>query len=303
MRESKTQIAVIILTVNQREKTTRCLNSFRMVKTPPFKIILWDNGSQDGTEEFIRESYPEVIVHHHPENLGAAAGRNSAVELAIELLDPDFLLFIDNDMTVTPHFLKYLYLPFVDYPGLGQTTGKIKVPGNTRVINDAGGCKIQFHLGRTSPVGYGEIDTGQYDKPGQCVPGGFSLVTTEVFHKVGGFDTAFDPYGYEDLDFSLRISKAGYHALYVPEALTFHEVTQTFEGGKYTEKYANRKAKNWMLFLSRHASPWQKLGFYLIGAPYLTANVIFREGRKGNWKAIRGLWTGIVKPKMPKVIK
>jgi GT2 family glycosyltransferase len=295
MNTSKAQIAIIILTVNQKDKTLRCLNSFRMVKQPPFNIVLWDNGSQDGTSEFVRENYPDVLVHHHPENIGAAAGRNSAAELAFSYFKPEFLLFIDNDMTVTPDFLAALHKPFENNPALGQTTGKIKVPGDIRRINDAGGCKINFQLARTFPVGYGEIDEGQYDVSKKCVPGGFSLVRTEVFQKVCGFDTAFDPYGYEDLDFSLRISKAGYSALYIPEALTFHEVTQTFEGGEYTEIYARKKAKNWFLFMSRHASTWQKLGFFVVGAPYILVNVVLREGRKGNWRAIRGLLRGLVK--------
>src|SRR5690242_1101158 len=103
--QSMEGIAIIILTVNQREKTFRCLESLYTVTQPPFQIIVWDNGSTDGTCEAIRESFPEVIVHHHPVNSGAAAGRNMAAELAIQNCNPSFLLFIDNDMTVTPPFL------------------------------------------------------------------------------------------------------------------------------------------------------------------------------------------------------
>jgi GT2 family glycosyltransferase len=115
-----------------------------------------------------------------------------------------------------------------------------------------------------------------------------------VFRQVGGFDPLFDPYGYEDLDFSLRIAKAGYYALYVPQALAFHEVSQTFERGRYTEKYARHKARNWFLFMRRHASPMQQLGFFLFGAPYLAVRVLLREGRKGNLGALRGLLRGIL---------
>jgi hypothetical protein len=63
-------ICVIILTMNQREKTLRCLESLLSIRNPPFRTILWDNGSQDGTAEAVQVRFPQVIVHHHPENLG-----------------------------------------------------------------------------------------------------------------------------------------------------------------------------------------------------------------------------------------
>ena len=72
------KIAVIILTVNQRENTIQCLSSFKSVESPPHHILLWDNGSTDGTAETVREAFPEVLVHSHPMNIGAAAGRNEA---------------------------------------------------------------------------------------------------------------------------------------------------------------------------------------------------------------------------------
>jgi GT2 family glycosyltransferase len=121
------------------------------------------------------------------------------------------------------------------------------------------------------------------------------LVRTELFQQFGGFDTKFDPYGPEDLDFGLRLAKAGYRALYVPEAVVFHETRpgRTFEGGEYTEKYATHRAKHWLLFLRRHASLHQKAGFFFFGAPYLAARVILRESKKGNSRAFLALIRGI----------
>ena len=117
------------------------------------------------------------------------------------------------------------------------------------------------------------------------------LVRTNIFEELGGFDPAFDPYGPEDLDFGLRAKRAGYHGRYVPQALVFHETKpgHTFEGGQYTEKFASYRARHWMLFMRRHASPVQKLGFLLFGAPYRLARILIREGRSGNLAAIRGL--------------
>jgi len=283
-----------MLTLDQRESTMRALASFRTIQSPPFQLLLWDNGSQDGTADGVRVLYPEVTVHHHPRNLGAAAGRNAAANLAIKKFRPSHLLFIDNDMTVTPDCLNALLKPFETEGGLAQTTGKIMIPESNGRLNDAGGCRIQFWLGRTKPIGYGEIDHGQYDKPRRCIPGGFSLVKTDVFQQVGGFDPMFDPYGYEDLDFSLRVSSAGYYALYVPQALAYHEVTQTFENGNYTERYVSQKARNWFLFMRRHASIVEQLGFIFLGAPYSFGRTLIREARKGNVAAVAGVGRGLL---------
>ena len=83
------------------------------------------------------------------------------------------------------------------------------------------------------------------------------------------------------MDFSLRLSKAGYQALFVPTAMAYHDVSHTFGAG-YTEEYARHKAKHWLAFMRRHASPAQKAGFMLIGAPYMAARILLRETRRGN---------------------
>src|ERR671925_606634 len=92
------KIAFVILTWNQREKTMKCLANLRTVREPSFHVVLWDNGSSDGTVEAVREAFPEVLAHHHTDNLGVAPGRNAAAEFAIKKLNPTHLLFLDNDM-------------------------------------------------------------------------------------------------------------------------------------------------------------------------------------------------------------
>jgi GT2 family glycosyltransferase len=282
--------------MNQRDKTVRCLDSFRSVISPPYKIVLWDNGSQDGTSDVVRKEFPDVLVHHHPQNAGVATGRNEAAKLAIANFDPDYLLFIDNDMTVTPDFLDALLKPFGNDRRLAQTTAKIKDMGNHERLYGAGGCRIRFWLGDTGHVGYGEIDRGQYDQQSRCIPsGGCILVHRDVFQQLEGFDKNFDPYGPEDLDFGLRVLKAGFYGLFVPQAVVFHETrrSRTFEGGQYTEKYAYTRARHWFFFMNRHASVMQKLGFFFVGAPYLLMILMIREAKNGNLiVALKGLARG-----------
>lgn len=294
MKQTPTdQIVVIILTMNQREKTLQCLASLYATTGIPFQALLWDNGSQDGTVEAVKQAFPQTHTHFHPQNLGVASGRNAAAQLAMQNLGATHLLFLDNDMLLEPDFVRALYAPFQEDIQIGQTQAKLRFMADKTRLNDGGGARINFVLWQITPVGYGEIDRGQYDSPKNCVScGGAMMARADIFRELGGFDTVFDPFGPEDLDFSLRLQKAGYIARYIPEAVAYHEVSHTYGKG-YSEDYARHKSRHWLAFMRRHATLGQKIAFYIAGAPYLALSIIIREGSRGNFGAIRGLAKGI----------
>jgi GT2 family glycosyltransferase len=288
-------VAVIMLTVNQRDRTLRALASFSDADRQRAHVLVWDNGSTDDTADAVRERFPDVHVHRHGRNLGVASGRNAAAARAVELFEPTHLLFVDNDLVFTDGFIAALLAPFRTDDRLGQTQAKLRFLREPEVINDGGGCQISFWRGRTRPVGFGEIDRGQRDRPAPCVScGGAMMVRADVFSQLGGFDSAFDPTGPEDLDFSLRLQKAGYRALYIPQAMAYHEVSHTFGGGHYSAAYARAKAQHWLRFLGRHGSLLDKAGFALLGAPLIVLRMALREGRKGNAGALIGSFRGLV---------
>ena len=171
---------------------------------------------------------------------------------------------------------------------------KLRFMHDRSLINDGGGARINFVFWRVTPIGFGEPDRGQYDTPHPCIScGGAMMVRSDVFQQLQGFDPLFGPFGPEDLDFSLRLQRAGYKAMYIPKAVGYHEVSHTFGKG-YSEEYARHKSRHWLAFMRRHASPWQKLAFYLFGAPILAVQVFIREARRGNVRAIRGLLLGLL---------
>jgi len=291
------EIAVILLTLNQRVKTLRCIESFKDVTETDYKIVLWDNGSEDETCDLVHQRYPDVMIHRHPENIGVASGRNGAAELAIKRFDPSFLLFIDNDMTVRSDFLEHLTAPFEGNVNLAQTTGKILDLNDHHRIYGAGGCRIRFWRGDTMHSGYGQRDGGQFNEARRCYPsGGCMLVRTDVFNKLGGFDPVFDPYGPEDLDFGLRAEKAGYYGLYVPQSVVYHETSpgRTFGKGEYTEAYAGNRVRHWLVFMYRHAPYWEKFVFISLSSSVMFLKVVCRELRRGNVTAIKGLLSGFL---------
>jgi GT2 family glycosyltransferase len=288
------RVAIVMLTMNQRDKTLRALRSLAAEDRQRIPVLVWDNGSNDGTAEAIAREFPEVTTHRHPVNLGVASGRNAGAKLAMERFSPTHLLFLDNDLVLTPEFPAALLAPFAD-DRVGQTQGKLRYLNDPGRINDGGGCRINFWLGRTDPVGFREIDRGQCDSIAPCVScGGAMMVRADIFEALGGFDPVFDPFGPEDLDFSLRLQEAGFKALYIPEALAYHEVSHSFEGGDYSARYARSKARHWLRFLRRHGTPVQKAGFMLFGAPLIALRMAFRELGRGNPGALVGSARGLI---------
>ncbi len=293
---SGTRIAILVLTLDQRESTERVLESLSGERSPGVEILVWDNGSSDGTAEVVRERFPGVTVHRSEVNLGVAGGRNAAARLARERFDPTHLLFLDNDMVVSPGFVRALVEPFRTDATVGQTQAKLRFMDRPEFLNDGGGFRVSWWLARTEPVGFGERDLGQRDEVRPCLScGGAMLVRADLFFELKGFDEAFNPFGPEDLDFSLRVWKAGRRVLYVPGAMAYHAVTNTFEGGRYTERYARHKARNWLILMRRHAPLHQRIAFYLVGTPYLLARMLVRQGPREGLLALRGWLSGSVK--------
>lgn len=287
-------VAVIVLTFQQRELTMGFLGSLFASTDGVPHVLVWDNGSSDGTGDAVARAFPGVRYHGHHENLGVASGRNAAAAMAMELWDPGFLLFLDNDMELEAGFVARLLEVVSRSEDVGQVQAKLRFWDERDRLNDGGGCRINFLTGETMPVGYNEVDRGQHDQVKPCVScGGAMMVRAELFRALGGFDSAFDPFGPEDLDFSLRLQEAGYRALFVPQAVAYHMVSHTYGSG-YSENYARHKARHWITFLGRHGTLLQKVGFYTLGAPYVAARMVIREARRGNLGAVRGMLRGLV---------
>jgi hypothetical protein len=292
---SSARLVVIILTYNQQEKTLKCLSTLLGDAVGHFQVLVWDNGSHDDTLAAVKETFPNVLTYHSQINLGVAEGRNAAAQVAINEYGATHLLFLDNDILIQTGFVCALHEPFEVDPLLGQTQAKLRFMHDRSLINDGGGARISFVFWRVKPVGFGEPDRGQYDAARPCIScGGAMMVRSDVFQQLGGFDPLFGPFGPEDLDFSLRLQKAGYKAMYSPKAVGYHQVSHTFGEG-YSEDYARHKSHHWLIFMRRHATLGQKIAFYLFGAPILAIQVVFREAKRGNFRAIRGLVEGILK--------
>ncbi len=255
---------IIILNYNKKEDTLKCLNSVSKLGYPSLEIILVDNGSNDGSADAVKANYPDVHLIESRINAGASGGRNLGIKYADEYFNYDYLLFLDNDITIEADALSEMIKSFCSDENIGIVSPKCYVMDSPRIIKYAGGIYINFFTGSISDYGGGIRDEGQFDHE-KIIPacGGLCLVRKDLLDKVGHFDDKFNPYGWEDVDFSLRAGKLGYKILYNPKAVIYHKGGKIGRGRAIRE-YEYSKVKNFFYFFRKHANIFQLSIIYLI---------------------------------------
>jgi GT2 family glycosyltransferase len=287
-------VAVVALSRDRKADLLACLRSVRALDHPRVEVVVVDNGSSDGSPDAVEAAFPEVHLVRHPSNAGAAGGRNLGLRyVEEELPGAEYLLFVDDDAVLDPGCLRAMVETAEHDAGIGIVAPKAFRTLESRELVSAGGMTFDPYTGSVHDVGAGEIDRGQYDRPCpvQACPGFAFLVRRAVFDRVGDFDEAFNPYGWEDVDFSLRVRAAGYSVWYAPAARVAHK------GGKLGRgPIAGRerdKARNLVRLVWRHATWPQRICFALL-LPLRTLALAARELRRGNRgflaAALGGAW-------------
>lgn len=295
MPASNPTVAVVILTCNQKAYTLNCLRSLFACDYANLVVVVVDNDSADDTEGSVRESFPDVHYVRNTYNAGVAGGRNCGIRYLAEHVSYDYLLILDNDTLVEKDFLQPMVNVLESDGTLGVVSPKIYLMGEDRILDQAGGSIVNFYTGSTAKRGHGEYDAGQYDavRTQDCLPSGAcSLSRREAVEACKGLDETFNPYGFEDLDYSLRVKKAGYRVAYVPESVIYHKGSKT-GFNTYTESYAAIKGKHLKTFLRRHATLFQFLCFNAF-LPVLGMRTLVREMRKGNARAVLRLFLSYI---------
>ena len=258
------KVSVIILTWNGRAYLSECLDSLAAQSCRDFETILVDNGSSDGSAEYVRGAYPWVRLLELPENVGFAAGNNRGLALA----QGDYIVTLNNDTKASPEFLAELVRVAASDARIGMVAAKMRNYYQSEQL-DAVGLKIGTN-GLGYNIGIGETDSGQYDDAaifGPC--GGAALYRREMLDETGFFDSDFFAY-YEDFDLAWRARLAGWKALAAPRALVYHVHSATGgEMSRFKTYYTHRNKwfviiKNWPLALLLKRLP--VLFFYDIAA-------------------------------------
>jgi GT2 family glycosyltransferase len=210
-------VSIVVLNWNGRGHLTACLESLLALDYPVsrLQILLCDNGSTDGSVEFVRERFPSVTVVPLDHNYGFAEGNNRAAQVATG----EWVGFLNNDMWVEPPWLKNMVEPLADMPGVACVASRIMNWDGSAIDFIGGGISFHGH-------GY-QIDQGSrtsvHDKPRRLLfaCGGAMLIKRGLFLEIGGFDPGFFAF-FEDVDLGWRLNLLGHDVWYTPAATAYH---------------------------------------------------------------------------------
>lgn len=209
------KIFVIILNFNGARTLPNCLNAVFQSDYPNFETVVVDNNSTDGSFEEARLKYSKAHFIKNSSNVGFSKGNNVGIRYALEKF-ADFILVLNNDAVIEKTTLSDLERTASMNEKIGIVSPVILGPDNNAVWF-AGG-KINWSKMRTEHETK-IISALPYET--QYISGCAMLIKKEVFKKIGLFDERFFLY-YEDADFSLRTSDAGFDLMIDPSAHIQH---------------------------------------------------------------------------------
>ena len=209
--------SVIVLSWNGMGDLRECLDAVRSQEFIDFEIIVVDNGSTDGSADFVASHYPDVRLIRNERNLGFAAGNNQGLRVGTG----DVLVLLNQDTAVQAGWLKALVKAVVSDPSCGIAGGKALYPDGR--IQHAGGYVDERGCG--SHYGYRQRDEGQFEQVQDVdyVTGATLAISREAFEVIGGLDEGFGRAYYEDVDWCYRAKGAGFRVVYTPHAVLVHK--------------------------------------------------------------------------------
>ena len=244
------RVAVVIPTWNGRELLARALPTLAAQTFTDSRTIVVDNGSEDGSVQWLAREWPDVEVIALDRNIGFAP----AVNLGIEHASEEYVALLNNDMELDRGWLGALVGALDADPRLGSACPKQR-SGRERERLDGAGDELAW-TGGASRRGVGEVDHGQYDRAEDVFSAcaGAAVYRSAALREVGLFDASFFAY-LEDVDWGLRAQLAGWRARYVPEALVYHLGGAT--SGRTPERERYLIARNHVAFLLKNfPTPW-----------------------------------------------
>ncbi len=289
MKYDKGLTSIIILTFNQLEYTKRCVESIRRCASELHEIIFVDNGSKDGTREWLRKLVSENTNYkliENKENLGFAKGCNQGIQSAMG----EYIVLLNNDVIVTEGWLSGLLDCLKRAPDAGivgpmtnNISGLQKIDVNykdEKGIEDFAKRFRETYRGRRIPL--------------RRIVGFCMLFKKELTDKIGLLDESFGTGNFEDDDLCLRAELAGFRNYIAGDVFIHHYGSRSFIGNNIdysTLMSGNRKRFN---------EKWNSLGADLeseTGKSLLCLSIFDRAEelyQKGNFSlAVKELITGL----------
>lgn len=293
-------VAIVILNHNQTEYTRDCLTSLQQIDYSSFRILVVDNGSADGSLCQVAQSFPRVEFLWLKENLGVAGGRNAGLREVLRS-EPEYVLFLDNDTLVAADFLTRLVTRMDTDPSIGAVQPKIYFADPPTRVCSVGG-KLYPRISHYQHPGSGHCDSPKLQDSAEIdiVSGCAGLMRTEVFDKIGLLDESYSPYCHEDVDWGVRVKKAGYRLVVEPAAKVWHRISTQPRASAEKLRYL---AKGHVLFIRFHTRFYDLPASILWVSLHIGRRYLYPVVVRNDWKSVAavfgGIWAGVRQKHLP----
>jgi GT2 family glycosyltransferase len=232
-------VSIIILNKDGLHHLKRLFDDFEnKTNYSNFEIIVVDNASEDSSVDYLKSLSLDIKIIENKENVSFAKGNNDAVKLS----NGEYVLLLNNDIEPTYGWLNEMMGTMIYSSNAGSVGAKLIYPyiensKNTHksfTIQHAGDilreekddvCLYKGHNQNKFSKDIFDSDIS-INKKRLLVTGAVLLVKKSVYMEVGGLDEGYW-YGYEDIDFNLRVNKLGYDTIFASSALLFHHESAT----------------------------------------------------------------------------
>jgi GT2 family glycosyltransferase/glycosyltransferase involved in cell wall biosynthesis/SAM-dependent methyltransferase len=227
------------------------------------EIIVVDNGSTDGTEEYLKDHFPQVQVVRNPFNEYFAGGNNLGVAAATN----DILVLLNNDMIVHEDFLAPLLAGFSS-PDIFAVASQVFLADPSKRREETGkarasfnGCDLDWRHETVLPS-----DEGQQYVPVFWGHGGAVAVDRHKFQWLGGLNRLYDPFYVEDADLSYCAWKVGWRCLMAVQSKVIHKHRSSTS--RFGEQFISQIVRrNQYLFLWKNFADFGKLLAHFARSP------------------------------------
>ena len=285
-------IQVSIITINFNGLADTCALIDTITFNDNMEVIVVDNASREDEAGEIERRYPTVRVIRSSQNLGFAGGNN----LGIKAARGKYLFFINNDTVFHREQGKTPFQPLIDRlessDKIGAACPKIRFAWDNTPIQFAGYTPLSNITLRNRSIGYGEEDHGQYDTahPTPYAHGAAMMVKREAIDKAGLMPECYFLY-YEELDWSMMLTRAGYTIWYEPACTIYHKESQaTGQNSPLKTYYLTR---NRLLLVKRNFHGFKKYISYAYLMGLVAMRDIIKYSLKGPKSLLRASLAGL----------
>jgi len=252
-------IVIIILNWNGIEDTVECLESLKKIIYPNYQVIVVDNGSEGNDVKTLRERFADYVhVIENDRNYGFAEGNNIGMRYALMSSEPDYVLLLNNDTVVDPHFLSELVRAAENDSKIGILGPGIYDYYKPGVIMSAGG-RISWWRGTTPHTALDNLsDKGGSVQEVDRIEGCCLLARRDVLEKVGMLDPEYFAY-WEETDWCVRARRGGYRICCALNSRIWHKGKHSYINS-YKLYYFLR---NNILFMRKNAAT-KHMGVFLV---------------------------------------